>query len=81
MVLGQIGLNQHVHQHVVLVIVFDRGTYHFSENIELKMISYSRNCSNPAAQFGGIYCIGSATDTVLCNVSNVTCPGTGISFN
>lgn len=33
-----------------------------------------RNCSNPAPQFGGTFCIGSAIDTILCNVSNVTCP-------
>jgi len=33
-----------------------------------------RNCSNPTPQFGGTFCIGSAIDTILCNVSNVTCP-------
>ncbi|CAF1161779.1 unnamed protein product [Adineta steineri] len=36
-----------------------------------------RNCSNPTPQFGGINCIGSGVDTVLCNVSNVTCPVMG----
>ncbi|CAF0913672.1 unnamed protein product [Adineta ricciae] len=37
-----------------------------------------RNCSNPSPQFGGITCIGSAVDTILCNISNVTCPVMGI---
>ena len=36
---------------------------------------HCRNCSNPSPQFGGITCIGSAVDTILCNISNVTCPG------
>ncbi|UJR31957.1 hypothetical protein I4U23_019430 [Adineta vaga] len=36
-----------------------------------------RNCSNPSPQFGGIVCIGSAVDSMLCNISNVTCPVMG----
>ncbi|CAF5132335.1 unnamed protein product, partial [Rotaria sp. Silwood1] len=36
-----------------------------------------RNCSNPTPQYGGIYCIGSALDTILCNASNLTCPVMG----
>jgi hypothetical protein len=35
---------------------------------------FIRNCSNPAPQYGGINCIGPQLDTILCNVSNVTCP-------
>jgi hypothetical protein len=34
-----------------------------------------RNCSNPTPQYGGTFCIGSGIDTILCNISNVTCPG------
>lgn len=33
-----------------------------------------RNCSNPVPQYGGMPCIGLALDTILCNVSNVSCP-------
>lgn len=38
-------------------------------------IYFRRNCSNPTPQYGGTFCIGSGLDTILCNVSNVTCPG------
>jgi hypothetical protein len=41
---------------------------------DIAEFSFLRNCSNPTAQYGGIYCIGSEIDTILCNVSNVTCP-------
>jgi len=71
MVVGQVGLYQHVHQHVELVIKFDRGKKKKRNNVEF---SFLRNCSNPTPQYGGIYCIGSGIDTILCNVSNITCP-------
>ena len=41
----------------------------------MSSVFFSRNCTNPPSQFGGSYCIGLAVDTILCNVSNVTCPG------